>query len=248
MRVMSDEVDDDEDSPDDDRSPVPEPSAVRRKARWQALRRAFESDSDSEPSEDEAGLAKRTRLAGQAVVAAPAGKEVYEEEEVSEEEEEDDEEEEEDDDEEDEEEEDEEEDDEEEEVAIALFPGALFPGGEDGVDRLWNDIKAASFPGGGDNLARDKMEYHMDKLVQALYDTMDVEFRQRNAAAHLAYLLGTRPVAAPDGKGTVFYRLVETGSFLWTTATPEQVETFADTARVKDAAARRAALGRACAR
>jgi hypothetical protein len=114
------------------------------------------------------------------------------------------------------------EEDEEEEVASALFPG-----GEDGVDRLWNDIKAASFPGGGDNLARDKSEYHMDKLVEALYDTTDVEFRQRNAAAHLAYLLGTRPVAAPDGKGTVFYRLLETGSFLWTTATPEQVETAA---------------------
>jgi hypothetical protein len=34
-------------------------------------------------------------------------------------------------------------------------------------------------------------------------------------------------VAAPDGKGTVFYRLLETGSFLWTTSTPEEVETAA---------------------
>jgi hypothetical protein len=34
-------------------------------------------------------------------------------------------------------------------------------------------------------------------------------------------------VAAPDGKGTVFYRLSETGSFLWTTSTPEEVETAA---------------------
>ena len=197
--LMSDEADDDEDSSDDDRSPVPEQSAERRKAKTQALLRALGSNSDSEPAEDEARPAKRTRLAGQAVVAAPAGKEVYEEEEVSEEEE----------DEEDEEEDVEE--DEEEEVASALFPG-----GEDGVDRLWNDIKAASFPGGGDNHARDKMDYHMDKLVKALYDTKDVELRQRNAAAHLAYLLGTRPVAAPDGKGTAFYRLLETGSFLWT--------------------------------
>ena len=164
--------------------------------RTPCLPRLLLLDSDSEPAEEEA---KRTRLAGQAVVAAPAGKEVYEEEEVSEEEE----------DEEDEEEDVEE--DEEEEVASALFPG-----GEDGVDRLWNDIKAASFPGGGDNHARDKMDYHMDKLVKALYDTKDVELRQRNAAAHLAYLLGTRPVAAPDGKGTAFYRLLETGSFLWT--------------------------------
>ncbi len=34
-------------------------------------------------------------------------------------------------------------------------------------------------------------------------------------------------MAAPDGKGTVFYRLLETGSFLWTTSTPEEVETAA---------------------
>jgi len=71
--LMSDEVDDDEDSSDDDRSPLPEQSAERRKARRQALVRALGSDSDSEPAEDEAGPAKRTRLAGQAVVAAPAG-------------------------------------------------------------------------------------------------------------------------------------------------------------------------------
>ena len=96
------------------------------------------------------------------------------------------------------------------------------------LNKLWEDIKKESFTGGGDDLPRHKVEYHMDKLVKALYGGDDVEFRRRNAAAHLAYLIGTRPVAVTDGNGkntTAFYRAFD--PLLWKIEESETVESRA---------------------
>jgi hypothetical protein len=79
----------------------------------------------------------------------------------------------------------------------------------------------------------------MHMLVKALYGEEDIEYRRRNVAAHLAYLLGTRPVADPTSKGgtTMFYHLTPPpdkqsdddpwSPLLWTTSPAAPVEMYA---------------------
>ena len=105
-------------------------------------------------------------------------------------------------------------------TTIDLYPGHM--------DKLWRNIKKFSFPSGGNNIPLKKVKFHMGKLVKALYDVHeDVEERRRQAATHIAYLLGTRPVTAPDGTTTEFFVLSETSPFLWTTAALDKVEVAA---------------------
>ena len=110
---------------------------------------------------------------------------------------------------------------------------ALFPGREPGLNEMWKAIKEHSYPGGGKNLTRAEREHHMFLLVKALYDTTDVEVGKRRAAVHMAYLLGTRPVAGPNGKTEFFRQSREADKrpdnspwspLLWTASTPQQME------------------------